>query len=479
MPRNATPLMLGMVTTTASADINAVQRRTLIVLMLSVGPAGMGMAGGFSATSLAAEDITGSDGLATLAATMISIGGAAAAVPLARRMSTHGRRPGLRIGWTIAGVGSLIAFVSVLTNVYPLLVAGALAIGVGNGTNLAARYAAADLSEPDRRARTIGLLVWASSIGSVLGPTVALGPTGWFAEQIDLPRLAGPYLMGVMVFAVAGVVVHTKLRPDPLILAANLSESTTNPHSRFDPHARSSAAEVTESRSGRRLGRPLATQRSKLVNAPPIVERKRGAADREPSLLDSFSAIAKHQTALIAVAAMAVGQAVMVAIMTVTPLHMDDGDHKTQVIGLVISVHIVGMFFFAPVVGWLVDRLPNAAMVAAAGIMLFVGGELASHTDPADSLGVFVGLFLVGLGWSFAMIAGSSLLTGAFPVHERAKVQGAADFTMVASGAAAGLASGYIVQVSSFASLSHWAGVSALSLVAVALYPLAVKIWRL
>lgn len=414
---------------TATTDTEAIQRRTLIVLMLSVGPAGMGMAGGFSATSLAAEDITKNDAWATLAATMISIGGAVAAVPLARYMAAHGRRPGLRIGWTIAGIGSLVAFVSVLADSYLLLVVGAFAIGVGNGTNLAARYAAADLAPPDRRARTIGVLVWASSIGSVLGPTVALGPTGWFAEQIDLPRLSGPYLMGAFVFAVAGFVVHFRLRPDPLVLATSLSES----------------------------------------NLPGTVVK--------PSLLDSFAAIASNPMAVIAVAAMAVGQAVMVAVMTVTPLHMDDGNHETQIIGLVISLHIVGMFFFAPVVGWFVDRLPTEAMVAAAGVILFVGGELASHTDPSDSLGVFVGLFLIGLGWSFAMIAGSSLLTGAYPAHERANVQGAADLTMVASGAVAGLLSGVIVEQSSFGSLSHWAGVAALSLVAAALYPL-VTTWR-
>ncbi|MCY3851678.1 MAG: MFS transporter [Acidimicrobiaceae bacterium] len=419
--------------TGTTTDTEAIQRRTLVVLMLSVGPAGMGMAGGFSATSLAAEDITGNDGLATLAATTISIGGAMAAVPLARRMAAKGRRPGLRTGWTIAGIGSLVAFVSVLADIYPLLVGGAFAIGVGNGTNLAARYAAADLAPPDRRARTIGLLVWASSIGSVLGPTVALGPTGWLAEQLDLPRLSGPYLMGALVFAVAGLVVQIKLRPDPLTLATSLSASAAVAPARSEGHDTTA----------------------------------------KPRLLDSFSAIARHQRAVMAVGAMAVGQAVMVAIMTVTPLHMDDGDHETQIIGLVISLHIVGMFFFAPVVGWFVDRLPTEAMVAAAGAILFVGGELASHTDPADSLGVFVGLFLIGLGWSFAMISGSSLLTGAFPAHERANVQGAADFTMVASGAAAGLASGVIVEQSSFGNLSHWAGVAALSLVAAAVYPLA------
>ena len=411
--------------TITALNTATIQRRTLIVLMLSVGPAGMGMAGGFAATSLAAKDITGSDGLATLAATMFSIGGAIAAALLARYMDKHGRRPGLLIGWTVAGVGSFVACVAVLTNMYLLLVLGALAIGVGNGTNLAARYAAADLALPDHRARTIGVLVWASSIGSVLGPTVALGPTGWFAEQLNLPTLAGPYLMGTLVFVVAGAVVHTQLRPDPLTLANSLEQTTTNP-----------------------------TQQSRL---------------------GSFVALAQTRSALIAVGAMAIGQAVMVAIMTVTPLHMQN-DHETQIIGLVISVHIVGMFFFAPMVGWLVDRLSNTVMIGSAGIILFVGAELASHTDPADSIGVFFGLFLVGLGWSFAMIAGSSLLTGVFASHERANVQGAADFLMVASGALAGSVSGKIVEISSFASLSHWYGVAALSLVLLAAYPLVAKV---
>lgn len=409
------------------SDIARVQRRTLRTLVLSVAPAGMGMAGGFAATSLAAEDITGSDGLSTFAATMISIGGALAAVPLARHMAAHGRRPGLRAGWSIATIGAALAFVAVEADLYPLLVLGVLGIGVGQGTNLAARYAAADLAADSVRARTIGVLVWASSIGSVLGPTIALGPTGWVAEQFGLKELSGPYLMGVVVFAAAAFVVDRFLRPDPLLLATELGG-----------HAEST----------------------------------------RPRLAHSFAAIGRHRSAAIAVAAMAVGQAVMVAIMTVTPLHMDDGAHEAQIIGLVISLHIVGMYFFAPVVGWLVDRLPSAFFVGAAGVILFAGGELASHTDPEDSAGVFVGLFLVGIGWSFAMISGSALLTATFPAHERAAIQGAADFAMVASGATAGVLSGVIVDATSYHFLSHWAAVASLGLVAAAVYPMVSRVDR-
>ena len=393
--------------------------------MFSVAPAGLGMAGGWAATSLAAKEITGSDGLSTLAATSIPIGGALAAVPLARLMAAHGRRPGLRLGWTIAGGGALVAFLAVLADLYPLLVLGAIGIGVGSGTNLAARYAAADLADESRRASAIGVLVWAGSIGSVLGPTVALGPTGWLAEQVGLPRLSGPYLMGAVVFGIAAATVHRRLEPDPLTLATSLGD------------------------------------------------RQETA---RPTLAASFAAIGRHPSAALAVGAMAVGQAVMVAIMTVTPLHMDDGGHQTQVIGFVISVHVFGMYFFAPIVGWLVDRLPTEVMVAGAGVILFVGGEMSSHTSAADRLGVFIGLFLIGFGWSFAMIAGSSLLTSTFAAHERASVQGAADFTMVMSGALSGLASGVIVESTSFAALSHWSGVAALALVAAALYPLVSRV---
>lgn len=408
-----------------AVDHAPLQRRTLITLICSVGPAGMGMAGGFAATTLASKEIVDSEGLATFAATMISVGGAFAAVPLARFMARRGRRPGLRTGWTVAAVGAFLAVLAVETGFYPLLVVGSLGIGAGNGTNLAARYAAADLAPEDARARAIGVLVWASSIGSVLGPTVALGATEPPAEWLGFEPLSGPYLMGIIVFTVAATVVHVFLRPDPLLTATG----------------------------------------GDGVSAP-----------ARPTLRQSFARIATNRLAVVAVGAMAVGQGVMVAVMTVTPLHMEDGAHEKEIIGLVISLHIVGMYFFAPIVGWLVDRLPSGLIVATAGVTLFIGGELASHTDAEDSAGVFVGLLLIGVGWSFAMISGSSLLTGAFPPTERAAVQGAADFTMTSAGAAAGLASGVIVEASSYHSLSHWAGVAALSLVAAALYPVVTRV---
>jgi len=409
---------------TAVVDRARVQRRTLVVLMSAAGPAGMGLAGGFAATTLASKDIVDNASLATLAVTMISIGGAVTTVPLSRFMARRGRRPGLRIGWTIAATGALLAVIAVETSSYPLLVLGSAGIGAGNGTSLAARYAAADLADESLRARAIGVLVWAASIGSILGPTVALGATERPAAWLGFEALSGPYLMAIVVFAIAAIVVEVFLRPDPLLTATG--------------------------GDGR-------------------------SAPTRPSLGASFAHIGANRLAVIAVGAMAVGQAVMVAVMTVTPIHMRDGAQEQEIIGFVISLHIVGMYLFAPVVGWLVDRLASSTIVAMAGMMLFAGGLVASRTDAADSAGVFLGLFLIGLGWSFAMISGSSLLTGAFSVEERAAVQGAADFTMTAAGASAGLASGVVLEASSFQSLSQWAGVIALTLVAAAFYPVITR----
>jgi MFS family permease len=336
-------------------------------------------------------------------------------------MSRRGRRIGLTAGWVVGGIGAAVAFAAAVSELYPLLVVGVFLIGSGNATNLAARYAAADLARDDQRARAIGFLVWSTLLGSALGPTLALGPAGTAAAALGLPELAGPYLMAMLMFGIGAWVTGRRLRPDPLTVA----------------RARS-AVQMT----------------------------------RHTPILQVLARIGRNPRARLAVAGMVVGHAVMVGVMTMTPLHMKNGNHELRVIGFVISVHVVGMYAFSPLVGWLVDRIGPNLVIASAGIILFSGGELAAHTDARDSGGVFVGLFLIGLGWSFALIAGSALLTGAFAPAERVEVQGAADLIMVSAGAMAGLSSGAIVEWTSYHSLSHWAGVLSLGLMLAAFGPL-------
>lgn len=421
-----------MTTQTAPID-KAIQRRNLKILMGGVVPAGAGMAAGYSAAAVLGEELSGSASLGTFAAVCMPIGGTVAAVPLAAYMSANGRRPGMRLAWAIAAVGAGLAFLAAWLKFYPLLPIGMLAFGLGNAANLSARYAAADVASEEDRAKSIGTLVWSGTFGSALGPTLGLGVAGTIALAIGLPELSGPYLMAGGLFLFASIFIDRFLRPDPLELVGGIIAP--------DPsHAELSAL--------RTIGRHFANA------ARPIKD------------------IVAHPSARLAVAAMVIGQAVMVAVMTATPLHMKEGAHELRVIGIVISVHIVGMYFFSPVVGWLVDRIGPRLVIGLGGVILFIGSEMASHTPAASRDGVLWGLFLVGLGWSFGLIAGSSLLVGSFDTAERVSVQGAADLMMNGAGALAGISAGLLYEFRSYHDLSHYSGLVALSLTAYAAWRL-------
>ena len=403
-------------TSSQTYDRAAVQRRTLAVTMSAVIPTTAAMGSAFAASAVLAEEITGSATLATLAAGSMSIGSMAAAVPLARRMARLGRRQGLIAGWALGAAGAVTAVGAAVFSLYPLVVLGIIGVGVGQSTNLAARYAVADLAADNRRARAIGMLVWASTFGAAAGPTIALGPVADFAGFIGLPELAGPYVLSSAMFLTGLMITLLGMRPDPLEVLGTIGSEAPRPAS------------------------------------PATVIRR----------------ITALPAARLALLAMLVGQMVMVTVMTATPLHMTSGDQDYAVIGQVISLHIVGMYAFSPIVGWLVDRMGTHIIITLGGLILFVGAELAGHTDPAHSAGLFSGLTLIGVGWSCGLIAGSALLTNSFPVQQRVEVQGGADFVMITGGAVGGLSSGALVELLGFQSLSHYSGIAALVLVAAA-----------
>jgi predicted MFS family arabinose efflux permease len=326
-------------------------------------------------------------------------------------MAARGRRPGLVVGYLIACAGSVLAAVAVLLGWYPLLILGILGIGTGNASNLAARYAAADLADDDGRAKAIGSLVWASTFGTVLGPAIGLGPAPRAADLIGLPPLVGPYLLCIVLFSGAALFIWQRLVPDPLAFAGGVGLPT----------------------------------------------------EARQSLRTSVRMLAGSSSGRLAVLGMVAGHVVMVGVMTMTPLHMRDGNQDLQIVGFVISLHVIGMYAFSPVVGWFADRLGSRPVLATGGVLLFIGAELAAHTQAEHSLGIYVGLFLIGLGWSCGIIAGSALLTGSFPPESRVQVQGLADLVMTASGAVAGLSAGFVVTWAGFQFLGHWSGVLGLA----------------
>ena len=376
------------------------QRRTLRTLMAGLIPAGAGMSGAYSAAAILGEELSGSETLGGLAAAGMTAGSAVAAIPLARLMAARGRRPGLALGYLLGMGGAAACVLAALSGWYLLLVPGMAGIGIGQAANMAARFAAADMAPEAGRA--IGTLVWASTFGSVLGPMLGFGPAKSAARAVGLHELSGPYLLSVLLFAVAAVVVFRYLRPDPLVMVGGVGHAT-------------------ERLRLREFIRPLATT----------------SAGR------------------LAVGSMVAGHVVMVGVMTMTPLHLRSGGHALEVVGFVISLHIIGMYALSPLVGRVADRLGARPVIAAGGVLLAVGAAFAAGSEATESGGVYLGLFLIGLGWCCGLVAGSTLLVRTFAGSNRVGIQGLADLCMTASGGLAGLGSGFMVAVAGYQNLSR------------------------
>jgi len=406
-------------------DKNAyLQKRTLRTLMAGLVPAGAAITSAYSAAAVLGEEITGNETFGALAAACLTTGAALSTLPLAKIMAARGRRPGIVTGYVVAVFGALLAMIAAITEVYIFLPIGILGVGVGNGANLAARYAAADLAPEESKASAIGNLVWASTIGSVLGPSLGLGPAKKVGDFLGAPDLAGPYIISGLLFLLAALTIRKWLRPDPLVVVGGIGEE----------------------------------------------------GEQKTSFKEAFRKLFSSRVGRLSVGSMVVGHVVMVGVMTMTPLHLKDGGHQLEIVGFVISLHIIGMYAFSPLVGVLTQKIGAKSVIALGGLLLVVGAELASHADPEDSAGVFVGLFLIGLGWSFGLVASSTLIASEFKGSEKVRIQGLADLAMTASGGIAGIGSGLVVTLTDYQTLSHYSGILGLyPVIIVVLFSLAEK----
>ena len=406
-------------------DKNAyLQKRTLRTLMAGLVPAGAAITSAYSAAAVLGEEITGNETFGALAAACLTTGAALSTLPLAKIMAARGRRPGIVTGYVVAVFGALLAMIAAITEVYIFLPIGILGVGVGNGANLAARFAAADLAPEESKASAIGNLVWASTIGSVLGPSLGLGPAKKVGDFLGAPELAGPYIISGLLFLLAALTIRKWLRPDPLVVVGGIGEE----------------------------------------------------GEQKTSFKEAFRKLFSSRVGRLSVGSMVVGHVVMVGVMTMTPLHLKDGGHQLEIVGFVISLHIIGMYAFSPLVGVLTQKIGAKSVIALGGLLLVVGAELASHADPEDSVGVFVGLFLIGLGWSFGLVASSTLIATEFKGSEKVRIQGLADLAMTASGGIAGIGSGLVVTLTDYQTLSHYSGILGLyPVITVVLFSLAEK----
>lgn len=398
----------------------AVQRRTLLVLSASQVIGGVGQAIGIAVGSLLAAQIAGTAAVAGLASTSSVLGAALLAVPVARIMSSSGRRAGLIMGYVAALLGAAVVVAAAFADSLALMLVGMFLFGGGTTAGFQARFAATDLAEPHRRGQALSLVVWATTIGAVLGPNLSQ-PSGALGEALGLARLSGPFLISAVLFALAALFVAVLLRPDPLLLSRELSAET------WEPTA------------------------------------------QRVSVRRSLSAIVSTPDGRLGLLAVVVSHSVMVAVMVLSPIHLGHGGATLTVIGVVISMHIAGMFALSPLVGWLADRVGRRRTVLVGAVVLAVALAIAG-TAPADRSGqVAVGLFLLGLGWSFGLIAGSTLVTESVPATIRPQAQGASDLTMGLCAAVAGALAGPVLDLAGYAGLNLVAGVIVVPLFLVAL----------
>ncbi|WP_371659164.1 MFS transporter [Streptomyces sp. NBC_00280] len=378
----------------AGGQLAALRRRVSGVLVASQILGGLGVATGVALSSVLAQRISGTESLSGLAPTAMVTGTAVASLPLAALMTARGRRPGLVLGYLVGALGAGVVVFAAVIDSFPLLLCGMAGFGAASSANLGARFAAADLAEADRRARAISNIVWAATIGAVLGPNIA-APAGRSVSGLGIPTVAGPFLWAAGIFLVAAVTVAVLLRPDPLLTARALA---------------------------------------------PV--EKRSAEGR--SLRAGLAAVVASPRARLALVTVTVCHTAMVSVMAMTPVALGHHGASIELIGLVISGHIAGMYAFSPLMGRLSDAVGRLSGIGLAVGLLACAAFLAGTADGSHGR-TAVGLFVLGLGWSAGLVSGSALLTDSVPEAARAAAQGLSDLAMNASAGLGGAVAGLVM----------------------------------
>lgn len=415
---------------------SALQRRTLsvLVIMQVIGTVGVGVAPSIGV--LLAEQVTDNEAWAGLARTASTLGAALLGLPLGRLAANRGRRVALSTGWFSAAAGAaLLIFAAQESEVVTLFI-GLLLIGAGSAVSLQSRFAATDLSDPRHRGRHLALVVWVGTLGSVIGPNLGV-PGEVLHAATGLSVFAGAFLVAAVCLALAGVVAFLFLRPDPLLTARSAVAITM-------PDAPGAASVVTPPTPSGTVG----------ASRRPTGVRRKGA------LRHMLSEVRVNADARLALTAVLTAQVVMVAVMTMTPVHMEHQGGTVTFVGLTISLHVAGMYGLSPVSGWAADRWgPRTGMWI--GICIFVASLLAGAFFSHSTGWIIVCLILLGLGWSFTNVAGSALFTSAVSEQTRAASQGGLDSLANLCAAVAAFGAGPLLAVTSFSTLA-WVAVAVL-----------------
>ncbi|MCD2170139.1 MFS transporter [Microbacterium sp. JC 701] len=388
----------------AGIDLAAAQRRTVRVLAAGQVLTGVAFGATLSLGALLAADLSGQEALSGFATASVTLGAALTAIPLARLAGRRGRRLALTTGNVAALIGITVVIAAAALRLFPLLLVGIALIGAGNAATLQSRFAATDLSTSTRRGRDLATVVWATTVGGVVGPLL-LAPGELIGASVGMPPLTGAYLFSFAAQVCAFALYVLVLRPDPLLLAQRLDRERT----------------------------------ASALAPTPEIDRPR--------------------TARFAMLAVAASHVTMASVMAMTPVHLSHivaPDAVTLAVGVTIALHVFGMYGLSPVFGVLADRWGRIAVIVLGQVLLAASLAVASAFSESQA-GVLVALALLGLGWSAATVAGSALLTEATPLALRPRRQGRSDTLMTACAAVGSVVAGVILGLVGYGGLALWA----------------------
>jgi MFS family permease len=376
----------------------ALRRRSVAALCSGVALMNTAMINASALATLVAADTLGAtwSGAPNTAGVL---GTAAGTLTLAGFMARRGRRSGLILGYGLAILGALVATAAVLGDSLILLVSALVLLGLGNGGAQLARYAAAELYPPERRGFGLSSVVWAGTVGAVLGPNV-ITPAADAGDALGLPPFAGVFAFVTLV--AIGATIVTTLMPG----------------------------------TGARRTEP------------------------QPELpgLRQTSRLLRRSQVKVALAAMVVAQLIMVAVMTMAPLHLHMHGQSLRRVGFVLSVHTLGMFVLSPLSGWFTDRFGSTKVIWGSVFTLLVATMLVVIAPAASGHALTVALFLLGYGWNLAIVGGSALLSRDVQGDDGTRLQGLVDSLVWSSSAIAALASGAIFAIGGYLLLATVSG---------------------
>ena len=388
-------------------------RRTLVTVVVSQAFGGAGLAAGISVGALIAQDMLGSAALSGLPTALFTLGAALTAFLIGRATQRTGRRRALGLGFIAGGVGAIGVVIATHLSSPVVLFVSLFIYGAGTATNLQTRYAGTDLAPAHRKGTAVSIAMVATTIGAVAGPNL-IEPLGGLAERFGLPPLAGPFLLAAVAYLAAGSILMAMLRPDPYVVAQQLEVQNSV------QNIETTAPQPVE-------------QSSRLIRVGALV--------------------------------LVISQAVMVGIMTMTPVHMRAHDHSMSAVGLVIGLHVGAMWLPSLVTGPLVDKIGPRLMAISGGLILLVSGITAAFA-PSDSLAaLIVALVLLGIGWNVGLVSGTTLIVHGTQPDTRAATQGSIDVWYQIFGAGAGVFSGVLMSAAGFGILTIIGGILALIII--------------